>query len=156
MTNLNAANISKLIWYMEGLDDPLFDMEDFFHGCGTPSCALGWAATIPEFEYHGPRARNLYGEMLDFSVRVFGGDAYDKLFHAVRNEHIRTPQQWALHARKVLAEAGLEVVPNAAGQEAEAARPSNEVNTCPAAPYDFQAFMRNVLEPMKERSGTDE
>lgn len=87
---------------------------------------------------------------MDFVPRIFGKDSDGLLFRASLDKAIKTPQQWALHARKVLAEAGLEVEPNAA----EVIPPDDEsaLSVTPtqptAAPYNFQAFMERVLEPV--------
>lgn len=36
-------------------DDNSFDMERWFHHCGTPACSAGWATTIPEYQKAGLR-----------------------------------------------------------------------------------------------------
>lgn len=172
MTNLNAANISKLIWLMQDLRDERFTMTRVVHDCGAPACVLGHGMGL-----FGRRKRE---ELLAYSRRNFGPDAYSALFSDGFHDTIHTPQQWALHARKVLAEAGLEVVPNtedavsitvvaqkerrndpgvvglrfpADGEAAERELIApKQVQTLPSstpAPYDFQAFWKKVLEPVK-------
>lgn len=123
--NINVANISTLIHFMDGLNDPRFTMLDFVHDCGAPACALGWASTVSAFGKHLDECFS------EFSNRIFGGDAYWHLFNGGRHVHLKTPQQWADHARAFLKSEGHEVAPRTT-QQAE----------------DFKRFMEAALRPV--------
>jgi hypothetical protein len=120
--DINAKNVGTLIRFMDGLNDPRFSMKDYFHDCGAPACALGWATTLPEFAAH----RNVHP--IDMAETLFGKDSYWNLFNGTRHESITTPQQWAEHARAFLKENGWEA-------------PSRE--------QAFSSFMEQVLRPVE-------
>lgn len=123
MERQHVENLSILCLYMEGLHDAGFDMREFYHRCGAPSCALGWATTIPELVKAG-LSKSLRHEDIE---KVFG-DVYQPLFNGGVNAHIKTPQQWANHCRAFLREHGHEVV-----------APEGET---------FKRFMNAVLRPV--------
>lgn len=114
---INVSNVLKLINFMERLDDPDFTMGRFFHRCGSPACALGWATKL-----FGGTKSNVG---MDYSTRIFGAEAYWHLFDGFRHGHIKTPQQWATHARQFLKDNGLETQPDG-----------------------FDAFMKKILKPV--------
>jgi len=123
--DLNVKNLTILIHFMEGLNTDKFDMDEFFHDCGTPSCALGWATTIPALQAQGlDSAKPLRNEAV-----VFGEDAYNCFFNGLRNGHLKTPQEWAEHARAVLRGQGYDVPPKRDG---------------------FKRFMDAALKPIPE------
>lgn len=108
-----------------------FDMGSFFHHkgaghehqfgdfisrkdlsqCGTSACALGWAATMPAFKRIGLRispvgAVSLKGSEGSVYSTIFGAfdftdpELADNLFGG--HGRIKTPKQWARHAKKEL------------------------------------------------------
>ena len=135
MEQRHVDNISTLIHFMENLNDPRFDMGQFYHGCGTPSCALGWASTIKELQAQGVTTDlfipGSWADPLAASDRAFGSSAYGALFNGSRNGHLRTTQQWADHARRYLAANGHAVTPKRDDQREE-----------------FRAFMERVVKPV--------
>jgi hypothetical protein len=50
---MRADRLLKLADFLGTLDDKLFDMNQWRSPCGTVACAMGWAATIPEFAEAG-------------------------------------------------------------------------------------------------------
>lgn len=140
--DLNAKNISLLIHFMEGLHTEKFNMFRFSHQCGSPSCALGWSSSVPELLEQGCDLQEINTGMRPYKIAddVFGCGAYERLFHSDLARTIKTPQEWASLARRVLAAAGLSVVPQT-----------------PKQSDDFKAFMERVLKPVSvtaERSYT--
>lgn len=126
--DINAKNVSLLANFMDGLTHPMFNMRDFFHECGTPACALGWASRVPEF---ASIVLNDPKNIVKYCESVFGDDAYHHLFNGRVNKHIKTPQQWAEHARAFLKDNGYEVTPPTKSQADQ-----------------FAAFMDRVLNPV--------
>lgn len=130
MDQKHVDNISALIHFMEGLNDPRFDMRMFSHDCNTPACALGWACSIPAFQKKGLSLtflREKAGrEITELTKELFG--CFQEIFRGSLEAQIRTPQDWALHAREYLKRNGCEV-------------------TAPASD-DFKHFMERVLTPV--------
>jgi hypothetical protein len=142
MEHRHVNNLSALIHFMENLSAPDFSMERFVNKqwgdeCGTPSCALGWATAVPALESEGLDIRKLSGRDLEYPWRtaekVFG--TYWELFNSGLCETIKTPQQWATHARAFLKSKGHEVTPQTTEQR-----------------DDFKAFMDRVLRPVATAS----
>lgn len=137
MKQRHVGNISTLIHFMEGLNAPGFDMKQFTHECNTPSCALGWACTVPSLAAQGCDLNKLvYGHLsrhagsaVSMAEEAFGD--YSELFSYALNREIKTPQQWADHAKAFLRSKGHEVVP-----------PTQEQKD------HFSAFMERVLKPV--------
>jgi hypothetical protein len=131
MEQRHVQNISTLIHFMESLNDPRFSMQRFTHNCDTPSCALGWACTVPTLQRAGLsweliKAWGSDGKS-EMAVDVFGD--YLSLFSMCLR--IKTPQQWAAHAKAYLAKHGCTIVPE-----------SNEQGD------DFKRFMELALKPV--------
>lgn len=135
--DINVANISRLIHFMDGLNDPRFTMSKWVHDCNTPACALGWACTLPDLVKAGLNFEHLKGgptavfDILGMSHQVFGSDVFTTLFGS--NQIIETPQQWARHAREYLREHGHSVAPQT-----------------PAQAQDFQRFMDRTLKQLPQ------
>lgn len=53
MANVRTDLLLLLADKLEAMPDERFDMNRYFTDCGTPSCALGWATTIPEWNQFG-------------------------------------------------------------------------------------------------------
>lgn len=83
--------------------------------CGTTACALGWAATVPEFQRAGLRMRAdgqvfMRGEDPEYAyccvtAQTFfdiGLDEAEALFEA--HTHIKTPREWAKYAECMVRE----------------------------------------------------
>src|SRR5437879_4527131 len=106
LTAEQVRNLNILADFMEGLDDPTFNMLMYRHDCRTPACAFGWACTVPALQ-----AKGLSFALTDDSItnqripvmgRVFGGDSFRVLFSNTLHSRIKTPQQWAAHCRAFL------------------------------------------------------
>ncbi len=135
---INVKNVSALIHFMDGLVTNKFDMASFKHGCGTPSCALGWACEVPELRAAGMNILTIgtiLGEGHNQAWAVFG-DVYDDLFDSKFSKRINSPQQWSSHARAFLKKHGYEVMAITTTQES-----------------DFKRFMDTVLAPRPELQG---
>lgn len=133
MQQQHVENISTLIHFMDGLNDPKFDMGRFVHGCGTPACALGWACTVPALKDVGLELKVLKevtstASVLEMVHRVFG-EVFGDLFAG--NRSITTPQEWADHARELLRMHGHKVVAPSTAQK-----------------NDFARFMERTLKPV--------
>ena len=90
MKDINVANVSTLIHFMDGLNDPRFDMAMFTHNCETPACALGWACTIPSLVEKGLDFKSLEfcdGRVGAMSRKVFG-DVFLEIF--ANDQRIKT------------------------------------------------------------------
>lgn len=127
LTERNVNNISTLIHFMDGLKDAKFTMQYFQHECGSPACALGWAATIPELKAVGLISPQELTYPFAMAREVFGSGR--ELFSA--SISVDTPQQWADHARAFLKSQGHKVTPRTAAQA-----------------DDFTRFMDAVLRPV--------
>lgn len=138
MNEKQADNLRILIRHMEAKVSRTLDMDKFFEPCGTPACAYGEACMVPEFQAQGlrPAPCPAYGFKPSVSreLGLFGQAVTLRLFGAgCSNAWGRgkvTPQEWAIEARKVLAEKGYSM---------DAPKP---------APT-FKAFMAKVLEPVE-------
>lgn len=134
MEQNHVENISTLIHFMDGLNDPRFNMNFFLHSCDTPACALGWACTVPALQKAGLSMRQLdtgiSGTALKMTEHVFG-EVFSALFRAGLATSVKTPQDWANHAREFLKSQGHEVVAQSNEQRA-----------------DFRVFMDRVLKPV--------
>lgn len=145
MTPEQANNLRILIRHMETKCARTLWMERFFttlpspgtslseQVCGTPACALGEATTIPALRL--TTWDQLHWEYYGWSP-VFGlnGDERRRLFASLEDNAWRrdevTPQEWAAEARRVLAENGYSMEPNAPNPEA------------------LKAFMEKLQEPI--------
>lgn len=50
---MNKDRLLKLAEFLDELPEYMLDMSRWTKDCGTASCALGWACTIPEFRAEG-------------------------------------------------------------------------------------------------------
>jgi hypothetical protein len=131
---LNTKRLLKLIAYMDALPksaEPHFNMRSCWArhqgphpmtgpltkksimDCGTTACALGWAATIPEFRRAGLRMEwyEVYGSYearfdSDKAAQFFGldGNQFWSLFNDNNMRTDTTPKNWAKRAREQLRE----------------------------------------------------
>lgn len=113
MNAQQAENLRTLIRHMETNVTRTLYMPIISESCGTPACAMGEACMVESFGLSFNKGWNyslfLNGTSInlgDAAERVFG-DAKCKLF----NGHLRgasrpSPHDWAIEARKVLAEYG--------------------------------------------------
>ena len=131
MQQQHVDNVSTLIHFMEALDDRNFSMARFKHGCGAPSCAFGWACTIPALQAQGLDATKLEEGLWPHHTApdIFG--TYHDLFASRLQFSIETPQQWASHAREWLKKRGHEVTPQTPAQQGE-----------------FKTFLESLLRPL--------
>lgn len=114
MNAQQAENLRILIRHMEGLKRPGLNMDTYFEPCGTPACALGEACTVPALVDAGIVTWRFGDRVMVSGHRdAFGfteGKHTMRLFgSATTNAWKRadvTPQEWAIEARKVLAENG--------------------------------------------------
>lgn len=116
MTPTQAENLRILIRHMETKCQRVLDM-DTYQRCGTPACAIGEAALIPQFnlKFEGDHALLYCGfrSADDAAAELFGLDTPAKNYrlfglpgtNAWGCQYI-TPQEWAAEGRKVLAENG--------------------------------------------------
>ena len=101
MNTTQAENLRSLIRRIEPLPTPL-GMDQFHHPCGTPSCAAGYAKDmrlLSEATTEG--YADAFGADSRMIRRLFGEAEFN-----VWGRNDVTPQEWAVEARKVLAENG--------------------------------------------------
>lgn len=89
--------------FMDRLVAPDFCMAQFHHSCGTPSCALGWKARRDGYS-DDCSMEDLAESAIEFGVKdvweMYNHEGvYGALFEGSLSKFIRTPQQWAAHAR---------------------------------------------------------
>ena len=134
MEHRHVKNISALIHFMNDLHTERFDMRAYVHSCGSPSCALGWACTVPELKAEGLNIEHLKNHALGspsmMATAVFG--EYLDLFRSRYFETVKTPQDWATHARSFLKSRGHDVLPKTERQRS-----------------DFMRFMEIALKPLE-------
>lgn len=118
MNEQQAENLRILIRHMETRVTRTLNMACYFDNCRAPACAWGEASTIPALVAQGVK----HGASLLDAPEVFGLEHTDYDNHPVtrlfgtsrvnawkRNDV--TPQEWAIEARKVLAEHGYTMEP---------------------------------------------
>jgi len=125
ITQIQADRIRILADFLDKLPSTArdhFNMSTFGSGgllkrklghCGTVACAAGWGAECPALRKQGYKRDDSFdrrnngvlffdGTRYDRAVSTFFG-AYDGLFDCTLGEKIKTPKQWAKHARRWLA-----------------------------------------------------
>jgi hypothetical protein len=108
MNATQAENLRILIRHMETKCNRTLDM-DRYGSCGTPACAYGEACVLPHFNAQGLHLNDASPSLMRGEIfgegghvrRLFGGSGFNKW-----GRDAVTPQEWALEARKVLAENG--------------------------------------------------
>lgn len=128
MNAQQAENLRILIRHMENNVNRTLNMDDFYQPCGTPACALGEAQAmgLVKFKLDEYDCGPVFGLHFETASRLFG----TATANAWKRQNV-TPQEWAMEARKALAENGYTM---------------DE----PAKPEPFEAFMAKVMEPIKE------
>ncbi len=81
MTKIHAKRLLKLAAFLEKVPKKNFDFATFVEerGCGTVGCALGLAATMPEFKRLGAKIekrKDYYGDT-EMYVTVSGCEGYE-------------------------------------------------------------------------------
>lgn len=120
MTAVHAQNLRTAANHMDGLTRTL-NMSDI-HVCGTPACAMGEIACMPNFARQGLALHNEHGLALNgnatnefaMAEHLFGlrGDEATALFSWTGNHWHRknvTGPEWATEARRILAAHGYPV-----------------------------------------------
>lgn len=118
-----------------------------FSNCGTPSCALGHINVL------APEIARRFGLGEDFnwkgSVSTAYRSAYNDLFDWTLSKTIHTPQQWASHAIKWLAEQGVDYYEYVAGQQSCLSEPKGVAEPPPVPATPFERFMDTVMQPVE-------
>lgn len=142
LSKITIERLTILADFMEGLDAPEFDMKIIRHVCGAPACAFGFARHVPALRAVGlTETASLYDAVFTPNG-FFEGASY--LFVPQRAGDLQTPQQWAAHCRKWLAENGAEL-PSQAAQDKPETAPATQLTQ----PDPFAAFMQSVLAPVE-------
>lgn len=136
MNTKQAENLRTLIRHMESQACwPVLDMTTTVSECGSPACALGAAKLLPRLGKLLERY-SMLDEICEANAPVFGlkqGDGMRLFNGGPGNAWARcsvTAAEWAIEARKVLAEHGYSMDD--------------------AKPVTFEDFMVKVLQPPAE------
>lgn len=130
MNTQQAENLRALIRHMETNCKRILDMSRYFKSsCNTPACAFGEACMVPALQAQGLRTDKDCSRLSEDSL--FGAGTMRRLFGTRSTNSWKradvTPQEWAIEARKVLAENGY---------------------TMDTPPDPFKRFMDKVREPV--------
>lgn len=111
-------NVEFLARFLEKNVQPrrfdMFFFRDSTKGCGTVGCALGWSTFCPTLKRRGvgdadpvqfaPTINGNYVSISEYADVVFGDDSWENLFSSRLGARLKTPKQWAAHARQWLRE----------------------------------------------------